>query len=195
MDCSTTTHEGMRVTNPFETIPVAERMRVRRQHLQLSREEASARARRYLPDFLPMSREILRKLETGDHSPDDHPLQVIALARALDVAPSWFGVNGGEGFERLGELIRTASVVVLHRESAESDSSDLRRGTPAWATGSAGRDGPGDADPPGGPSREAQSRCTDGCAGQRPFSFPRQLGTGGNGRCRSVRRRSRRLKL
>lgn len=74
--------------DPLADLTTKERLRLVRLRRRLSLNQAAQQARAMLPVWVPMSREIIRRLETGVIRPEDaNPFQFVALARVYDTEP------------------------------------------------------------------------------------------------------------
>ncbi len=89
-------------------LSVPERLRLTRLRTRMSLRDAATAARDLLPSWVPMSREIVRRLEGGLIQPDDvNPLQVLALAKVYGVDPAGLFYDGTQSLERLSELVES----------------------------------------------------------------------------------------
>lgn len=96
----------MATANPLENLTMAERFRIARLRAKISQAEAALAAQRYLPEWTPMSREVVRRLEAG-LIPEGrmNSLQVLALGRVYGVDPRWLKPIAADDIAKISDLL------------------------------------------------------------------------------------------
>lgn len=83
-----------------------------RRNLGLSSHGALAdAAARHLPEYVGMNRRLIQGIEAGEYTLGNgvNELQMIAIARALMIPPTWLEIDRSADIKRLESLIRTMS--------------------------------------------------------------------------------------
>jgi len=93
-------------TNPFGELTLAERLRISRARSRMSRAAAAAQASDLLPQWIPMSREIVRRLEDGRIADAlANVMQLRALAEVYGVDPEWLLPADSDDLVKIRRLV------------------------------------------------------------------------------------------